>query len=175
MSKVTVLVGLPGSGKSFHVNSLRFSDDQKVFVYSTDAYIEEKALLEGSTYSEVFEHYIREATDYMNNSLQQAIADNTMVIWDQTNMNPKKRKWILSQFPESYDKCCFTIAPPKNPTEWAMLYARLGARVGKTIPGYVLDSMLSSYEEPTLEEGFDLVYVFNITGNLINFTSKQAA
>jgi predicted kinase len=167
MNYVIVMVGLPGSGKSYLIDKLVSEGKDTWFTYSTDAYIEAQAELLGSTYTEVFEHCISEATDYMNSALQIAIAEGYNVLWDQTNMNTKKRRWITSQFPASYYKQCFVLSPPRNNTEWDVLYARLGARVNKSIPGYVLDSMLATYTEPTLDEGFSHIHIHSIRGGLV--------
>lgn len=167
MSSVIVMVGLPGSGKSYLIDKLRLLDNAATFLYSTDSYIERCAEREYKSYTEVFELYIREATEYMNNALKEAIADNLTVIWDQTNMNSAKRRWILSHFPDSYVKQCFAIAPPATDKEWELLYARLGARLGKSIPGYVIDSMLATYSEPSIEEGFEQICISSIRGGVI--------
>lgn len=167
MSAVIVFVGLPGSGKSYLINNIKLGNKAKIFTYSTDAYIERCAVRDNKSYTEVFEIYIREATEFMNNELKHAIANGYTVIWDQPNMKSEKRRWILSHFPSSYIKQCFVISPPRNHAEWNVLYARLGSRVGKSIPGYVLDSMLESYTEPTLEEGFVQIHISSILGNMI--------
>jgi predicted kinase len=167
MSSVIVMVGLPGSGKSYLIDKLRLADNSLTFLYSTDSYIERCAERDNKSYTEVFELYIREATDYMNAKLRLAIESNKMVIWDQTNMNSNKRRWILSLFPDSYNKQCFAIAPPANDREWSLLYSRLGSRVGKSIPGYVIDSMISTYSEPTVEEGFSQICISSIGGGIL--------
>ena len=167
MSAVIVFVGLPGSGKSYLIDKIRYANKSKIFTYSTDDYIERCAARDGKKYSDVFELYIREATEYMNDELKRAIANGYTVIWDQTNMRSDKRRWILSHFPDSYTKQCFAISPPRNDREWEMLYSRLGSRVGKVIPGYVLDSMLDTYAEPALEEGFSQIHISSIMGGMI--------
>lgn len=176
MSAVIVMVGLPGSGKSYLIDKLRLADSPLVFRYSTDSYIERCAERDGKSYTEVFELYIKEATAYMNASLEEAIANNLTVVWDQTNMNSHKRRWILSHFPESYAKQCFAIAPPINDRDWSVLYSRIGARVGKSIPGYVIDSMLATYSEPSLEEGFSQICISSIMGGVIKeIPDRQAS
>lgn len=167
MSAVIVFVGLPGSGKSYLINNIKLNNKSKIFTYSTDAYIERCAARDGKSYTQVFEQYIREATEYMNDELKAAIANGYTVLWDQTNMKADKRCWILSHFPDSYQKQCFAISPPRNDREWAVLYSRLGSRPGKSIPGYVLDSMLSTYTEPALEEGFSNIHIASIMGGMI--------
>ena len=174
MSAVIVFVGLPGSGKSYLINNIRRTNKSKIFTYSTDEYIEHCAARDHKSYTEVFELYIREATEHMNDALKAAIANGYTVIWDQTNMRSDKRRWILSHFPDSYQKQCFTISPPCNDKEWGVLYSRLSARPGKIIPGYVIDSMLNSYSEPALEEGFSQIHIASIMGGMIKQIPEPA-
>ena len=174
MSAVIVFVGLPGSGKSYLINNIRLANKSKIFTYSTDDYIERCAARDHKSYTEVFELYIREATEHMNDELKAAIANGYTVLWDQTNMRSDKRRWILSHFPDSYQKQCFVISPPRNDREWSLLYARLGARPTKSIPGYVLDSMLATYSEPALEEGFSQIHITSIMGGMIKQIPEPA-
>lgn len=143
-----------------------------VFVYSTDDYIEQKATELQQTYTAVFEHYIHEATDHMNNLLKQAIANNYSVVFDHTNLSIKKRKWILEQFPSSYKKVCLCFVPPRDTAEQRMLEARILSRPGKRIPDYTISYMLKTYEKPTLEEGFDDVSYYSISNKLLNKERK---
>jgi predicted kinase len=174
MSAVIVFVGLPGSGKSYLINNIKLTNKSKIFTYSTDEYIEHCAARDHKSYTEVFELYIREATEHMNDALKAAIANGYTVIWDQTNMRSDKRRWILSHFPDSYQKQCFTISPPCNDKEWGVLYSRLSARPSKIIPGYVIDSMLNSYSEPALEEGFSQIHIASIMGGMIKQIPEPA-
>lgn len=168
MPTLIVLVGLPGSGKSTSVNDL-FEDlnSSDTFYYSTDAYIDRVALSKGMTYNECFKDHINEATKEMNSSLNDAIRWNSNVIWDQTNMSSKKRLGILSKFPKSYRKICICRVPPQTADEWLELGIRLGSRPGKIIPMNIIESMADSYVEPTLDEGFDEVHLYDIYGNML--------
>jgi tRNA uridine 5-carbamoylmethylation protein Kti12 len=168
MSKLEVLVGLPGSGKS---TRLSFVDDPEfggdVFVYSTDNYIEARAKEVGKTYNDMFRDHIDAATKHMNDVLAIVVSAGIDVFWDQTNMSSKKRKSILSKFPKNYRKECWCIAPPRTPEEWAELDRRLASRPGKTIPHHIIESMADSYVEPELDEGFDYILVVDLFGNAI--------
>ena len=72
------------------------------------------------------------------------------IIWDQTNLNIKSRNKKL-QLLDGYYKIAIVFAQPSN----YELQRRLESRPGKNIPFYIINSMIDSYEEPTLEEGFD--------------------
>jgi tRNA uridine 5-carbamoylmethylation protein Kti12 len=174
MSKVEVLVGLPGSGKS---TRLSFVDDPEfsdtVFVYSTDNYIEAQAKEAGKTYNDMFRDHIDAATKHMNDVLAIAISAGIDVYWDQTNMSSKKRKGILSKFPKSYRKECWCVRPPQTPEEWGDLEIRLMFREGKTIPHHIIEAMADSYVEPELDEGFDYIMVVDLFGNTISEKGTQ--
>ena len=167
MSKVEVLVGLPGSGKSTFVNSVFGEDPSSVFVYSTDDYIEDVARIKGKTYNESFKDNISAATKFMDGTLVEVLKLSGRVVWDQTNMSSKKRRGILSRFPKSYRKVCWCIAPPRTAEEWAELDRRLASREGKTIPHHIIESMADSYVEPELDEGFDYILVVDLFGNTL--------
>lgn len=160
MPTLTVLVGLPGSGKSTSI-----PEDFDGFIYSTDNYIEQCAKMNGWTYNEAFSEFIGPATKQMNEQVQLAIKQNSDVLWDQTNMSSKKRLGILSKFPKSYKKICVCRVPPRTDDEWLELGIRLGSREGKLIPHHIVEMMADSYVEPTISEGFDEVHLYDIYGS----------
>jgi predicted kinase len=162
MPTLTVLVGLPGSGKSTSI-----PEDFDGFIYSTDNYIEDVARRMGTSYNEEFAHTIKAATAACNSLLGFAIQKGKDVIIDQTNMSSKKRLGILSKFPKSYRKICICRVPPQTGDEWLELGIRLGARPGKIIPMHIIETMADSYVEPTLGEGFDEVHLYDTYGNKI--------
>ena len=171
MFTLTVLVGLPGSGKSTYLN---FVDDPEfggdVFVYSTDNYIEAQAKEAGKTYNDMFRDHIDAATKHMNDVLAIAISAGIDVIWDQTNMSSKKRIGLLSRFPKKYRKICICRVPPRDENEWSELNFRILQRAqltGKMVPSHIVEKMADSYVEPTLDEGFDEVQLYDIYGNKI--------
>lgn len=170
-----VMVGLPASGKSTaRQTSAATGASAKSYHYSTDDKIEVMAARQGVTYSEAFESAIKEATAKSNLELAEAIENRQGVIWDQTNLNARKRRKILNQFPsEVYRRECICILPPMNHVQESELQRRLHTRPGKSIPNTVIQSMRASFQLPTVEEGFDRVMFFDIFGNWIN--PKQAS
>ena len=153
MAKVTILVGVPGSGKSTSRKSLVKSDD---FVYSTDDVIEQMAMSAGKTYDEIWSDNIKEATKIANDMLFKAIKEGRDVVCDRTNMTAGSRKKLLSLFdPKIYE---FRIAEvfPFPPDD--ILRKRLASRQGKTIPWFVIEKMEASYEHPSYKEGFTSIH-----------------
>lgn len=168
--KLYVLVGLPGSGKSSFVKDKFGTDTTGILVYSTDDYLETLAKQMRKSYNAVFKDNIGYATEHMDALLKAFIEYNADVVWDQTNMSLKKRRSILSKFPKNYHKTCICRVPPRDEDEWKELHRRILERAeinGKMIPHQIVESMANSYVEPTLEEGFDEVYLFDIYGNPI--------
>ena len=113
----TVMVGLPGTGKSTLVEKERAiytGIDVPVFVYSTDNLIEEWAAGQGWTYDFAFSKYVDKATSEMNRLLDIAIQEKTDIIWDQTNLGAKKRAKIINRMRQAgYQVRCVCIVPPE--------------------------------------------------------------
>lgn len=152
MPEFLMLVGMPGSGKSTWVN---YHCSPTTYVYcSTDALIEAYAKKQGKTYNEVFQEHIKEATRQMNIQMQWAFLNNISVILDQTNLTKASRAKKLSSVPKNYYKGCVVIPVPER-EEWL----RRLDRPGKTIPKFVIENMLKSYEEPTDDEFDEIVRV----------------
>jgi predicted kinase len=155
MPNLVMMCGIPASGKSTYIQQgLDYTDffNTGYTFLSTDNYIEEKAKKEGTTYNEIFDCTIKEATEEMNKLLEFAIQNNMSIVWDQTNLTPKVRQKKLKKIPEHYTK----VAVYNNISlEEAMKRNR--NRIGKVIPQRVLIQMHSVFVPPTEEEGFDKV------------------
>lgn len=164
----TVMVGLPGLGKSTIVNGMY--KDVDTFIYSTDNLLEVAAKELGSTYDEVFETLIKSVTEAANGSLDVAIRNKQDIIWDQTNLGEGKRKKIINRMKQAgYQVRCNCILPPDNDydgdkEEWVY---RLANREGKTIPQHILWNMIDSFTVPSVAEGFDMITFYNMHGALL--------
>lgn len=154
MPKCYIMVGLPASGKSTFIGDFRLLHGPDYFVYSTDDVIDRIAKEKGLTYDEAFSDHIKEATKEANEGLHQSIVEGRDILWDQTNLTDKKRAKIMRTIGSSYQFFAVVAEPPVGLGEKAKWRQRLAHRPGKTIPSPVLDSMLNSYVEPTLKEGF---------------------
>ncbi len=151
MPTVTLLVGVPATGKSTWRSLSVTADD---FVYSTDDVVEEIAAAQGKTYEEVWADSIKEATKIANARLADAIKAKKNIVSDRTNLTASARAKFLAQFPKSYKRKAVLFEAPRSLDQHL---ARIAARPGKNIPTNILMSMLKDLEGPTLEEGFESV------------------
>lgn len=151
MPKLYMLIGVPGSGKSTWTANQDWAKDCSIV--SSDRFIDEHAAKEGKTYNEVFDDYVKIATKLMENQVLIAQANNMDIIWDQTNMSAKSRAKKLAMLP-NYEKIAVVFdTPPKEELD-----RRLASRPGKMISEAIVNSMISSYNEPTEEEGFKEIW-----------------
>ena len=151
-----MLVGIPCSGKSTYAEKLKTIPYwSNAVVLSTDAYIEKVAQEHNTTYREIFEDCIDEATRQLELAFIEAKDKGRNLIWDQTNLSRKARKKKLSKLPSLYARgvIYFDVT-----LEEAL--RRNENREGKYIPKSVLKRMYHQLEVPTLEEGWDYVEKF---------------
>lgn len=153
MTVLYMLVGVPASGKSTWINSYQFIADP--IVLSTDNYIEQQAAAAGKTYNEVFDAVIGDANDHLWKTAYSAFRANAVVVWDQTNLDVKGRRYKLSKVPVHYSKIAVYFNTPSR-EEHAR---RLNNRPGKAIPQQVINSMVARLTMPTMEEGFDHIII----------------
>jgi predicted kinase len=153
MSKLYVLVGVPGSGKSTWVHNQKWVDEC-VYV-STDEFVEDYAKECNLTYSEVFQDYMPRAVELMVERVLWAKALGKDIIWDQTSTTIKTRAKKLRMLPDYY-----AIAVVFKTPQSAELQRRLSSRLGKIIPQDVVDSMTLQLinEPPSIEEGFKEIW-----------------
>jgi predicted kinase len=146
-----VLVGLPGVGKSTYINN---NKNPRTIVLSTDAIVEKMCALQGITYTQGFKLFIDEATKRFNKQLAIALKNKNDIIIDRTNLTRASRKRLMSQVPEHYSKYAYYFPTPEK-DEWQH---RLASRPGKYIPQNVIDDMISNFDFPNKEEGFDAIF-----------------
>jgi predicted kinase len=151
--KAYILVGVPGSGKSTWAKSQTFLADAKYV--STDEHVEYYASKMNKTYSEVFEEAMPMALEFMIQEVVKARSENKDIIWDQTSTTRASRAKKFRMLP-GYYMIAVTFRTPSE----EVLKARLDSRPGKIIPQEVVQEMISSFEEPSEDEGFsELWYI----------------
>lgn len=160
MSRLIVLTGVPGVGKSTLVDAM-IKNMNTPYVYSTDDELAKIAAQANSTYDEVFLHHFWDAKATAESGLREALKRKQDVIWDQTNLTPKKRKSILDRFPKTYVREAIAIRPPVKSADYVIYDLRLEGRPGKTIPPGVVADMIKTYTDPKPEEGFASVTIYN--------------
>lgn len=144
-----VMVGIPGSGKSFFRETYKFP--LNTVIICTDDYIEDVAKLSKKTYSEIFQNTIADAETHAFELANECARNGYSVVWDQTNLTVKKRKRILELFP-GYEKIAVVIQTTERKRE-----ERLSKRVGKVVPAHIIDHMKYCYVEPSFTEGFTTI------------------
>lgn len=147
MPKCYQLIGVPGAGKSTWIKNQEWAKD--IPVVSTDNFVEAYAKEQGKTYNEVFKEYMPIAVKLMANQALVCQANGLDVIWDQTSVSAVSRKKKFNTLPK-YEHVAVVFRTPDRDE----LDVRLSGRPGKHIPKNVIDSMIASWEEPTLDEGF---------------------
>jgi predicted kinase len=148
-----MLCGVPTSGKSTCVDKLLAMDYwENSVVLSTDYFIEFCAKKQDKTYNEVFDEYIKEATQMMEMNIKYAIENGKDIIWDQTNLTAGSRRKKLRRLPPEYHRgvIYFEVS-----LEEAL--ERNNHREGKFIPESILKRMWHQFEIPTTSEGFEYV------------------
>ncbi len=155
MPKCTMLVGVPASGKSTWVQEHM----PMANVMSTDIVIENVARSYGMTYDEGFKELISFADKVMWRHITWSIAEQVDFVIDRTNLSAKSRKKFIDKLKlHRFDIECVVFPMPGteklSTEEWNR---RLASRQGKTIPNYVLDSMIKNYEIPLPSEGFEKI------------------
>ena len=155
--EIIVLIGLPGSGKSTWTEKMLSQTDTEYVIVSSDAEIEKLAAADNLSYDQAFDKYVGKATGIMKQKFKDAVNKGKNIIWDQTNMNPKKRRGILNQVPDNYRK--IAVAFEIDDEELQRRLDHRSRTTGKTIPDHVMKSMAKSYVPPSKQEGFDEVYI----------------
>lgn len=154
-----MMVGIPYSGKSTFVNDNASSKYNFFYVYSTDDRIEEVCRQYEVKYEDYFKKLFDFATAISEKQLFDAI-DNKMDIWhDQTNLTINSRKRKLNGIPKYYKKIAYVMGFPST-TE---LERRMSKRTGKIVPMEIINQMITSYQPPTIEEGFDEIKLIEQT------------
>ena len=151
MKKCYQLIGIPGAGKSTWIKNQIWA--LGLSIVSTDMWVEMEAERVGKTYSEIFTDYMPKAVQLMANHVVLARDKGMDIIWDQTSTTIASRTRKFNMLPD-YEHIAVVFRTPEH-TE---LMRRLMNRPGKEIPDHVIASMIASWEEPTLEEGFKEIW-----------------
>jgi predicted kinase len=145
------LIGVPGAGKSTWYSQQDWMSEMAYI--STDKYVEEYAIEQGKSYSDVFEEFMPEAVKLMVLDVNKAAIEGKDIVWDQTSttVSSRKRKFGMLPF---YEHIAVIFPTP----ELKELENRLQSRKEKVIPREVVWNMIVNFEEPSEEEGFKEIW-----------------
>jgi putative nucleotidyltransferase with HDIG domain len=146
---VTVLVGLPCSGKSTYTGTFKDS-----FVISRDNIVEELAREQGKTYGDMWKE---KCVDQKLQEVFKESLNHENVIVDKTHMTAKSRRRSLSKYNKTYKKNCVIFFE-----EFEELLRREDERrknYSKTIGYNTFIEMMKNFSFPTFGEGFDSIFV----------------
>ena len=151
MPKCYQLIGVPASGKSTWVKNQDWAGECAYI--STDMHVDAYAEAEGKTYSQVFVDFMPTAVKMMADDVVAAREAGKDIIWDQTSTTLKSRTRKFRML-RDYEHIAVVFKTPEHKE----LFRRLLSRPGKDIPDHVIASMIASWEDPTLEEGFSQIW-----------------
>lgn len=151
---ISLLVGLPASGKTTYVNSYIKSHPETV-VISSDDIIQKYADDNGMTYDAAWPIYKDEAEKLFREYLRLAIESKKSILVDRTNLSVKSRRRVMANVPKTYNKYALIFSVSEDELRRRLLQRKFDA--GKSIPDDVIGTMRDRYEAPSEEEGFDAV------------------
>ena len=151
---VTLLVGLPCSGKSTYAKNLASGaavlsrDDLLTYTYPD------------MTYNQAYTHVHSDPArlQIFNRAFDRLVTQRSReqkdLIIDMTNLSLKSRRSMMQRFPHAQFKCVVFLPP------FTQIIARNATRPGKSIPFDTLISMSKSFVMPVKQEGFtDITYI----------------
>lgn len=151
--KFIMLVGLPGSGKSFKAQEL--SQEHNATIFSSDALREELFgdVNHQADNTTLFNELHKRIKDYLK--------EGNNAIYDATNINYKKRMAFLAELKNiPCEKICVLMATPYEEC------LKRNAERERKVPEYVIDRMYRNFDVPWYYEGWDKIEVEYIDGTL---------
>jgi len=143
-----ITVGLPGSGKSTYVKN--FIKDKDVEYLSSDELraIYGKDETDQSVTSIVFGHIKRK--------VDESLKDGKNVLVDATSVNRKERSDYINTA-KKYGAKVVAIVFKMDRQGLIDRNKKRGEQGGREVPTFVIDKMLAKFEEPSYDEGIDVI------------------
>jgi len=157
---LTVLVGLPNSGKST-IRTAMQKRDKRLFVVSRDDLLEDfyqRKTGEIKDYNTMYtflhedDTLLKEFTKEFEDLLNSIAKNKSDILIDMTQLSLSSRRKMLNHFPKFHKKAIVVM------TDNSELFRRNDKRyqeTGKFISRTVIENMMTSFTFPVLEEGFD--------------------
>lgn len=149
-----IMCGAPASGKSTWAGEYETTDKETVSLVSRDT-IRFTYLKEGEDYfsqeKAVYAEFIRE--------IKEGLEACDTVIADATHLTPGSRKKLFRALGDSIKEV--EVIAMAIDTDYKTILKRNGERQGRAyVPPCVIESMYESFMIPTLEEGFDQIWIY---------------
>lgn len=147
MSKMYLMIGAPGCGKSYYIAQHKQPEDLVIsrdkirfrMLKDTDEYFSKE--------KEVYNEFIKQ--------INEAIEKNEVFYVDQTSLNYRARKKLFDNLKKKPDK---TVAIYLK-SSLDKILEQNALRTGRAyVPEDAVENMYYSIEEPELEEGFDEIW-----------------
>jgi len=154
MSKMYLMVGAPGVGKSTYIKN-HIQDGEHIISRDVIRY----GLL-----TDEDDYFAKEKEVYAEliNQINQAIEEDATFYVDQTSLNRKSRKGLLSKLNHRPD----TIIAIYLKSSLSKILSQNALRSGRAfVPETAVINMYSVLEEPTFNEDFDEIWIIEEDGN----------
>ena len=146
-----ITVGLPGSGKSTYVKN--FIKDKEIEYLSSDSLraVYGKSEEDQTVTPLVFGHIKRKVDEFLK--------DGKNVLVDATSVNRKERSDYINTA-KKYGAKVVAIVFKMDRQGLIDRNKKRGEQGGRVVPDWVIDKMLNKFEEPSYDEGIDvMIYV----------------
>ena len=146
-----ITVGLPGSGKSTYVKN--FIKDKEIEYLSSDSLraVYGKSEEDQTVTPLVFGHIKRKVDEFLK--------DGKNVLVDATSVNRKERSDYINTA-KKYGAKVVAIVFKMDRQGLIERNKKRGDQGGRVVPDWVIDKMLNKFEEPSYDEGIDvMIYV----------------
>ena len=148
-----MLIGPTLSGKSTYIRN----NYPNIQVISRDEIVME--VFGSRDYNLAFKEVDQKEVDrVLATRIKEANDLKTSVIIDMTNMTVKRRMATLRNFDKDFSRVA-VVFPILSEEEYTKRNIDRNAKENKWIPPFVIKSMIDSYQEPTLEEGYDTTII----------------
>ena len=151
MNTLYITVGLPGSGKSTYVKN--FIKDKEIEYLSSDSLraVYGKSEEDQTVTPLVFGHIKRKVDEFLK--------DGKNVLVDATSVNRKERSDYINTA-KKYGAKVVAIVFKMDRQGLIDRNKKRGEQGGRVVPDWVIDKMLAKFEEPSYDEGIDvMIYV----------------